>query len=329
MILVLSFDYYEQGTDPVIDWLIHLNANFIKITIQDFLRKDIPFHIDNNEGRIYVNNTDFTDIINVIWYRRLEADISIPELPKTKANEQVLFELQHEVEVVVDFLKNILSDRIWMPHFNSINTEKPQQIYLASKYDILTPKSIITNNKNSVYKLLETINKNIEDKRNLIMKPIRHSGYFVDKEYTYSIYTKKITKNELNNLPDNFVLTMFQECIESHYEIRTFYLDGTFYSTAIILSEQTENIDIKLSFQTDIINWLPYKLPSDIEQKLDNFMRLLNLNTASLDILYSKDNQYYLLEINPVGQYNAPSFRCNYFIEEKIAKWLINQDTTA
>ena len=36
MILALSFDHYEQGTDPVIDWLIYHKADFVKVTIQDF-----------------------------------------------------------------------------------------------------------------------------------------------------------------------------------------------------------------------------------------------------------------------------------------------------
>ena len=33
-----------------------------------------------------------------------------------------------------------------------------------------------------------------------------------------------------------------------------------------------------------------------------------------------------MLEINPVGQFSAPGYRCNYRLEEKIAKWLIDYD---
>jgi hypothetical protein len=35
MILILGTSSYEQGTNPVIDWLIHYKAAFIKITIED------------------------------------------------------------------------------------------------------------------------------------------------------------------------------------------------------------------------------------------------------------------------------------------------------
>ncbi len=105
MILVLSFDHYEQGTDPVIDWLLYHDANFVKITIQDLIRKDTAFKIDINRGRIFVEGQDITDEIKVVWYRRFEADLMI-DLPKGKHSEQALFELRNEVDVAVSFLKD-------------------------------------------------------------------------------------------------------------------------------------------------------------------------------------------------------------------------------
>ena len=46
MILILGTSSYEQGTNPVIDWLIHYKAAFIKITIEDL----------------------FTNFEDMIWY---------------------------------------------------------------------------------------------------------------------------------------------------------------------------------------------------------------------------------------------------------------------
>lgn len=319
MILVLSFNEYEQGTDPVIDWLLYLKANFIKVTIQDLIQTTRNFYIDINKGRIFINEKDITDEIKVIWYRRFESEI-ITNLDINQHNKQAIRELSLEVEVTINFLKKILFNKKWMPHFDSISLEKPEITFLAEAANILSPKTIITNNKKDVLKLYNIIRKN------LIIKPIRHSSYFIDEEYTYSIYTKKLTYREIQSLPDNFVLTLFQECIESELEIRSFYLDGKFYSTAIVTTGESENIDIKQSYQKNSINWMPYQLPKYFENSLDQFLRSINLNTGSLDVLKTKNNEYYLLEINPVGQYSAPSYRCNYMIEEKVANWLINND---
>src|SRR5690606_30976121 len=122
-------------------------------------------------------------------------------------------------------------------------------------------------------------------------------------------------------------LTLFQECIDSEFEIRLFYLDGDFYATAIIITEKENDVvDVKLNYDSDNINWIPYKLPQEYEESIDAFMKSINLNTGSLDIMKTKGGQYVMLEINPVGQYNAPGYRCNYNLEEKIAKWLIKYD---
>lgn len=320
MILVLSFDYYEQGTDPVIDWLLYHKADFIKVTIQDLIQTSTSFKIDINEGRIFIKGKDVTDEIKVIWYRRFEEDL-MSNLSISKHSEQALFELKNEVDVTISFLKKILSNKKWMPHNEGIKLDKPEVTFLAEQSNVRTPKSIITNNKQDVLTFQSAI------KSDLITKPIRHSSYFIDSEFTYSIYTQKIKKEELDELPEHFVLTLFQECIDAEFEIRVFYLDGMFYSTAIIITEKEKNVvDVKLNYESESINWIPYKLPQEYEEELDVFMKSINLNTGSLDIMKTKEGEFIMLEINPVGQYSAPGYRCNYNLEEKIAKWLINND---
>lgn len=320
MIIVLSFNNYEQGTDPVLDWLLYYKANFVKITIQDLIQTNTRFKIDINKGRIYIEGKDITDEIKVVWYRRFEAELVI-DIPKGKHTEQALFEIKNEVDVTIAFLKTILSDKKWMPHYGSIGLEKPEITYLSKQFNILTPKSIITNNRRDVLNFQKIA------KSDLITKPIRHSGYFIDGKYTYSIYTQKLKKTALQKLPERFVLTLFQECIEAEFEIRVFYLDGAFYATAIIITEKENNVvDVKLNYKSKNINWIPYKLPQEYETSLRAFMKSINLNTGSLDIIKTKKGEYVMLEINPVGQYSAPGYRCNYNLEEKIAKWLIEND---
>ncbi len=325
MILVLSFDRYEQGTDPVIDWLLYYKADFVKITIQDLIQQHTSFRIDINQGRIYVEDTDITDAIEVVWYRRFEDDLHI-DMPKNKHTDQAITELSHEVAVTITYLKRILAHKKWMPHHNAIQLEKPEITFLSQQYGLRTPQSIITNSKADVIAFRDTIQSD------LIIKPIRHSSYFIDDPYTYSIYTTKLTEATLAAVPDRFVLTLFQECIDAAYEIRVFYLDGAFYATAIIVNtpldedSSSEVVDIKLSYESAHINWVPYQLPEAYQEQLHGFMQSINLNTGSLDILKTPSGDYILLEINPVGQYSAPGYRCNYNLEEKIAKWLIRHD---
>lgn len=70
---------------------------------------------------------------------------------------------------------------------------------------------------------------------------------------------------------------------------------------------------------------VPYLLPKDIENKLKNMFKSLNLNCGSLDLIKTPSQEYYFLEVNPFGQFDMLSKACNYSIEKCIAKKLINE----
>ena len=57
-------------------------------------------------------------------------------------------------------------------------------------------------------------------------------------------------------------------------------------------------------------------------------MKLLNLNSGSLDLIRAADGKYVFLEINPVGQFGMVSYPCNYNIEKEIAIALTNRMET-
>lgn len=319
MILVLSYDFYEQGTDPVIDWLLYYNANFVKITIQDLINKDSDVVVNVNNGRIYFKQTDITDSITAIWYRRFIEDIHFEFSINDKHHEQAKFEVQNEMIELVKFLSVILKDKNWMPSFEGVKINKLETLYYANLLNIKVPNTIVTNNKSDLHKFI-----GYKDPANFIFKPINHSGYFVNGEKTYNIYTNSLSQNLYDSLPNYFVSTLFQEKVDKKFEIRCFYIDGNFYSTAIIT--QSIHCDVKLSFNSDDINWIPYKFSDLYEKNLDLFFKSINLNTCSFDVIKTNTDEYVLLEINPVGQYSAPGTRCNYYIEEKIARWLIEHE---
>ena len=53
-------------------------------------------------------------------------------------------------------------------------------------------------------------------------------------------------------------------------------------------------------------------------------MNSLGLNTGSLDIVFTKDNRFVFLEVNPSGQFGAVSETTNSNIEYEISKFLMN-----
>ena len=53
-------------------------------------------------------------------------------------------------------------------------------------------------------------------------------------------------------------------------------------------------------------------------------MKKSNLDTGSIDIVVTKKEEYVFLEVNPVGQFGWVSSNCNYYLEEKVANYLMN-----
>lgn len=322
MILILSYDWYEQGTDPVIDWLIYQKADFAKITINDLVNRTNDARININTGEIWINGVEISHKVNVIWFRRFEHDISFNFSKKTDDPilKQADSELQLEIRELMQFLFQRFKKKTWMPHYLGINTNKLDHIFLAKKRGIKMPETIICNNKTDLLSFDE------QHQNGIIMKPIRHSGYFIKGEKTFSIYTNSVKKSFIETLPDYFTATLFQQKVDSKMEIRVFYIDGSFYATAIIITEVNKETDVKLSFGTDNINWIPYELPQNYKLHLTQFFEDLHLNTCSFDVILTHNDEYVLLDINPVGQYTAPSNKCNYKIEQKIANWLVEKD---
>ncbi len=56
-----------------------------------------------------------------------------------------------------------------------------------------------------------------------------------------------------------------------------------------------------------------------MELKINAFMQDVNLNSGSLDFIYTPEREFVFLEVNPVGQFDWLSTHCNYFIEKHIA----------
>ena len=135
------------------------------------------------------------------------------------------------------------------------------------------------------------------------------------------MYTSEV--NEIKK--DGYIFpTKLQSKIDKKFELRIFYIDDVFFSMAIFSqSDNKTTVDFRnYNFKKSNRN-VPYKLPINIESSLRNLVKELNLKTCSIDMLVSKDEDYYFLEINPVGQFGMVSKPCNYYLEEQMSLYIL------
>ena len=320
MILIQSTDL-DTSTTEVIKWLIKYKVEFLRINnnvnISNIQYIDDSYIVNlTNNKNISVKN------ISAYWYRRgefkqfLHQDFNLNNQFMKDYKEHMFFEHEAVLRSFLSFLKKrvpCIGDSI-----SCIYVNKNIILETAKSFNINIPKYIITTEKKHV---IEFIKKH----KHVITKNINNSFNSETKKNWLLTYTEKIDSNIIGELPDHFQTTLFQEEIIKKYEIRSFYLKGKFYSMAIFSQNDVQTqTDFRVYNDIKPNKRVPFKLPRDLEIKLDKFMKILEFESGSLDLIYSIDNQFYFLEVNPIGQFGMVSYPCNYYLEKKIAQYLIN-----
>jgi len=319
MILILS-DRDEPTTDLVIDWLVFFQKKFVRISADSPIKIIKIYKVLGNFEVIFeisnFNETVIIDTKNIssYWYRRSRLTTSFPTLIIDDVEIRDMFHefIKEEYKSAIVVIHKILQRK---KHINKISdafgVDKLNNLQIAEECGLKVPNTILCNNK------LDLVQFYNENKKNIITKPIGDSAVFFHNGF--HLYTSKVS---LNNIPDEFVLSLFQENIVKDFELRIFYFNKKFYSSAV-LSQLYGDTKIDLKNSSMVANRImPFELPYTIKEKLQSFLKKVNINSGSIDMIFSKNKEFYFLEINPVGQFEQVSIPCNYNLFLKIAEYL-------
>lgn len=309
----------DVSTTQVVRYLKHQNKHFVRLNDTAYIQQ--IFLINNNFVAV-LDNGEKIDVgsLTSYWYRRGQFKYHIGKLDHSEHpfistyNEFCLEELKSVFDYFLDSIKQNI------PAIGDSRTclDVNKHIILskANKLGLLTPDYLITDNKNDIISFKKKWGR-------IISKPLNSSFFYTEDDYWYPVYTEEITDEVIKESPDTFELTLFQNLIEKHNEIRTFYLNGRCYSMAIFSQKDPQTkIDFRVYNHTKPNRTVPFNLPVEIEEKLDALMKDLAYESGSIDLLYTPDKKFYFLEVNPVGQFGSLSHTCNYNIEKQIANAL-------
>ncbi|WET48933.1 grasp-with-spasm system ATP-grasp peptide maturase [Chryseobacterium indologenes] len=300
MILIIS-ENKENTTNEVIKYLLAMNKKFIRI------HEDEVFEIKTDQKRLLLvgqRNRFFLDEISSVWYRTGGLKFSRLRYENESINLS-MNEYQHWLE---DYVRKTLESKRHINKESNSDINKLLVLEQAKKAGLDVPDYFLADNTDDV-EFNKTIVKTIGGNpraENII------------ENATGMMYTSivKVPKKEF------FFITFFQEKIEKDFEIRSFYLNGKVWSTAIFSQndEQTK-IDFRKYNHKKPNRNVPYNLPKSVEEKIHLLMLSLDLNSGSLDFIKSKD-KFYFLEVNAIGQFLGYSVICNYSLEKEIADYL-------
>ena len=321
MILLLSEENCES-TNLVIDWLIKFNANYFRINKSDNCQvKSIS--TSNNLLRIILCiNKKSLDLskINAVWHRRPGINLthSIPKfknLPST-IRTHLSIHLSGELHELNNFILYYLGTKktIGTPGLHHIN--KLKCLDIANKIGLKIPKTKIFTRKDA----MPVFNS-------MITKSIRNNPIIRYKSIASLSVTSRVPNALKKSISLEFFPSLIQEEIIKDFEIRVFFLNDLFYAMAIF-SQGNPNTEVDFrNLNKGLSNRnCSYILPKFIEHKLRILLHKIGLNSASIDLIKTKQNEFYFLEINPVGQFGMVSYPCNYYLEKIIAQTLVNYD---
>lgn len=295
----------DMTVNYVIDWLNYYNKPYKRVNSNDFFdlfQKDF-------QGASHRNG------IHWFWKWASNYQIGKSNLQCKNNTKKINIALKRECNILFDLyfhnIKNIVN------HPNYVNIDKFTQNQVARNCNLKVPLTIVTSSKKELIAFYQKCKK-------IITKNLEASLDIELNGEIYKAYTSLLDKEVINTLPDFFVPSLFQEYIEKEFEIRAIYVDDNIYACALI--SENNVLDIRQANQNSHIRIIPYILPSNVVKKIVEFMHKINLQFGSIDLLYTKNQEYVFLEVNPSGQFLGYSVACNYYIEKKIADYLIRQD---
>ncbi len=315
MILILS-SASDFPTDLVISWISSVKEKFVRVNESDKVEL-IKISINNKRGcdvemqitNIYEEkcNVRLSDIKS-FWYRR--GFFNIDFSANTELHHEVLKYIERSKTTVVDFINNLLSEKFHVNKHEDVKLNKLVVLNVAQKLGLNIPDSII-----GKYPQISKLS-------GFITKEYNQVPLVINNRFLPSL-TKDVNLNSFK-----FNHSLCQRKIGKRFEIRSFYIHGDFYSMAIF-SQRNDNT--KTDFRNDDYEKpnrnVRFVLPQYLKEKLKALMRNLDLNSGSIDLIYS-DKEFVFLEVNPVGQWHFLSKPCNYNLEKIIAKSLIENENT-
>ncbi|SUB88581.1 ATP-GRASP peptide maturase, grasp-with-spasm system [Porphyromonas macacae] len=336
MILIFS-EKYDRTTDKVIDWLIFQNKKYLRINVDEDVVSDIEISIPARKSSDDIFKISFTNgksfalsDVTSCWYRRGGLPFLSSLIPEEKdltnayESDQIAKYIHRYLIKEFQYIQKyfyLLMDRkkvkIIGSFFNS-SISKLYQLQVAKDVGLTIPETAILNSKELM--------GNIFGGKNVITKSIQDFDMAQDERLhrIYTLYVNELTAKDTEDLPNEFYYSLIQNKIEKKFEIRAFFLENMIYSMAIFSQNDPKTkLDFRRYNDSRPNRTVPYQLPKHIEVKIIQFMNALQLNTGSLDLIYSKSGDFVFLEVNPVGQFGMTSTPCNYALEEQISHFLI------
>jgi glutathione synthase/RimK-type ligase-like ATP-grasp enzyme len=245
---------------------------------------------------------DFSAVRSV-WCRRMMIAPKLFDYSAVHPDDlnNVIADMSANVSGMWHFIAALCGNNVrWLNKISSIErgNSKATQLRIAHDIGFSVPDTLIGNDPDEVRQFCAKHGGNI------VMKPFLQKGWMENGDKRLQV-TSVISQADLvEDLPILLCPSIFQNLIEKNYELRVVILGDTIIAAK--LNSQGHDhlkLDWRLDAYTQQMTIEPYSLPVEIKTKIKTFMRAMELEMGSMDIIVDKNGNYIFLEINEQGQF--------------------------
>ena len=233
--------------------------------------------------------------VSAVWHRRLNVGGLLPSEmePQLKAASQL--ESRATLMGMIASLQCFYLDPV--PNIRQAQN-KQLQLQLAKELGLTIPKTLITNDPDSVREFYRALEGNV------VAKMLSSFAVYEEGRETV-VFTNAVKPEDVEDLEGLRLSPMtFQERIAKALELRV-VLIGECTFAASIDSQQTEStrMDWRRNAVARLDAWRPYDLPAEIQTKLQRLLDIFGLQYGAFDVILTPDGRYVFLELNPTGEF--------------------------
>ncbi|MEL6458532.1 MAG: MvdD family ATP-grasp ribosomal peptide maturase [Cyanobacteria bacterium J06621_15] len=255
--------------------------------------------------------------VSAVWYRRIAIGAMIPHSMDKQLRQASIQESRTTIAGMIASIKGFHLDKV----VNIRLAENKQlQLQVAEEIGLKIPRTLITNNPETVKQFAE------ECQQGIITKMLSSFAIYDNFGKEKVVFTNPVTLEDINNLDGlNLCPMTFQEKVSKALELRTIIVGQNVFTAAVDSQAlQKSRYDWRKEGLALINAWQHHDLPKSIEKKLLKLMAYFSLNYGAIDIILTPDGEYVFLEVNPVGEFFWLEHCPGLPISQAIAELLIS-----
>ncbi len=318
-----------------IKWLLEHRGHKVDIFyLADFPAiQSISFRIANSAATVNVYNQSepicITSYERGIIRRRRE-----PSLADELDIADRVFALR-QAKIVGDAISSYIPNSgFWVnpPKNQRDSNNKVLQLKSAVAVGLSIPETLISNNSDDAAFFAA-------EQRKIIYKPLQPAAWNSAQGNSYLTFTTIVSTEQIIAMGKSieYAPCIFQQYIDKKFEVRAVFMGRTCISAVIHSVSNEAPVDWRVNYLNGtelVIDKI--EIPSSVKEKCFQLMDQLGIVFGSFDFCVDKNEKYFFLEVNPMGQFlwldrNAHfpmlSLFCD-FIESGKANFLADSSTT-